>query len=141
MLTTPYFDKLVLIAKRTSTSRDQNNKLSESLRKSGFSTIEINQITETENFIRFRPSPKKECNGCGRIKDKQCFHVYKKASDGLKGTCRVCRKTEQNTQYYKYHDKSKAYKRNAKGLNQLKVQLLQRGLWADYKIKQENKRL
>ena len=98
MISTPYFDELQIISRRTSTHRDQNNKLAAYLHNRGFSSVEINQITETENFVRFRPSKKKICTGCGVAKNYQCFYKFKNTF-GIVAKCRICDRQDRQNNY------------------------------------------
>jgi hypothetical protein len=100
MISTPYFDNLQKIADRTSKIRKDNYALGRSLSRLGFSDFEVIQITETENFLRFRPSPKKTCSSCGVEKDKQRFPKW--LNNGYEiSICKVCTKkiTKDNYEY------------------------------------------
>lgn len=92
MISTPYFDDLQKLSKRTSTNRNQNNQIAFSLRKKGFSPSEINDITETECFINPREYKKKKCTRCGVYKVYVCFHPKR-------AKCIICERKTSKEHY------------------------------------------
>ena len=94
MISTPYFVKLQKIAISTSKKRCRNTYVAEILRREGFSPSEINNITETECFLKPRESKKKKCVKCGVNKTISLFK-----RKGLR--CNVCKRAHEREIYSK----------------------------------------
>ena len=119
MISTPYFDNLQKISIRTSKLRSQNNKLAHSLRRNGFSSYEINQITETESFITSRKYIRKTCSKCGVTKNKKLF------IRPLDKKCSKCQK-QYDKERYKSSFKLRLAKSKANKFYRNKVEILRR---------------
>ena len=99
MITTTYFKNLEFIAGYTSKKeRRDNRSVVTRMIKAGFSDGEINQITESESFLRLRPSQKLTCYCCGKEKTKSCFPEW--LSNGYQiNRCNLCNRKNTRENY------------------------------------------